>query len=72
MRKIASLKIDLSAWVLPLFGTALVVLLWSTASSNWSKTLPSPTKTWEISRTYVLAPLEKRGEMDQGIARFAW
>jgi hypothetical protein len=39
---------------------------------TWSKNLPSPAKTWEVSKTYVLDPLAKRGELDQGILRFAW
>jgi nitrate/nitrite transport system permease protein len=33
--------------------------------------LPSPLKTWEESREYVLRPFFKDGEMNQGIARFA-
>ena len=34
--------------------------------------LPSPLKTWEESKIYILKPLEKRGEMDQGIALLAY
>ena len=33
--------------------------------------LPSPMKTWQESKIYILAPFEKRGEMDQGIVRLA-
>jgi nitrate/nitrite transport system permease protein len=33
--------------------------------------LPSPLKTWEESKDYVLRPFFKDGEMNQGIARFA-
>ena len=29
-------------------------------------------KTWEVSKPYMLAPFEKRGELDQGILRFTW
>src|SRR5262245_7730378 len=29
-------------------------------------------KTWEESKVYIMEPLEKRGEMDQGIARLAY
>ena len=72
MRRLPWLKIDLLTWILPLFGAAVVLLVWSSASSSWSTNLPSPQKTWEVSRPYVVAPLEKRGELDQGIARFAW
>ncbi len=65
-----SFKLD---WlVLPLIGVAVVLLLWALCSSTWAKELPSPVKTWEASRDYVLKPFEKRGEMDQGILRFTW
>jgi len=37
-----------------------------------SKNLPSPTETWVASKPYVMAPFAKRGELDQGILRFAW
>jgi nitrate/nitrite transport system permease protein len=36
------------------------------------KDLPSPLKTWQESKIYILRPLEKRGEMDQGIALLAY
>ena len=56
--------------LLPLTGIAMAGLLWFVASA-YVKDLPSPVKTWEESRLYVLQPFEKRGEMDQGIARLA-
>src|SRR5512134_1590676 len=63
-------KID---WlVLPLIGVAVVLLLWQISCSTWSKELPTPGKTWEASKEYILKPFEKRGEMDQGILRFTW
>ena len=34
--------------------------------------LPSPWRTWEESKIYLLQPLEKRGEMDQGIGLLAY
>jgi nitrate/nitrite transport system permease protein len=34
-----------------------------------AKDLPSPFKTWEDSKLYVIQPWDKRGEMDQGIGR---
>ncbi|MDX2187729.1 MAG: nitrate ABC transporter permease [Opitutaceae bacterium] len=58
--------------VLPLFGVALILAMWSVSSATWATSLPSPTKTWESSRDYVLQPFAKRGEMDQGILRFTW
>jgi nitrate/nitrite transport system permease protein len=60
-------------WVLlPVLGAAAVVGLWALVSSTLAKELPSPAKTWEVSKPYVLEPFAKRGEMDQGILRFTW
>jgi len=58
--------------LLPALGLASVVLLWSVASATFADTLPSPLKTWDASRPYVVEPFEKRGELDQGILRFTW
>src|SRR5438093_11578525 len=57
--------------VLPLSGIALVGLVWLVASQSVPD-LPSPLRTWEESKLYLLKPLEKRGEMDQGIALLAY
>jgi nitrate/nitrite transport system permease protein len=37
-----------------------------------SKNLPSPSETWTASKPYIVEPFAKRGELDQGILRFAW
>jgi len=37
-----------------------------------AKNLPSPTETWTASKPYIVEPVAKRGELDQGILRFAW
>jgi nitrate/nitrite transport system permease protein len=58
--------------LLPLVGAACMVMLWSVASSTFAESLPSPSKTWEVSKPYILSPFEKRGELDQGILRFTW
>src|SRR5881392_3351868 len=58
--------------LLPLVGIGGLLLLWAFSSVTWSKNLPSPLKTWEVSRDYVTQPFAKRGELDQGILRFAW
>jgi nitrate/nitrite transport system permease protein len=58
--------------LLPVLGAALVVALWWVSSATWAKDLPSPMKTWTASKSYVLEPFAKRGEMDQGILRFTW
>jgi nitrate/nitrite transport system permease protein len=57
---------------LPLLGIAGVVVAWGIVSSSIVPSLPSPWKTWEISRPYIVEPFEKRGELDQGILRFTW
>jgi nitrate/nitrite transport system permease protein len=59
-------------WLLPLLGIGVVILLWALLSATLVTSLPSPLKTWEVSASYVLAPFEKRGELDQGILRFTW
>ena len=50
----------------------LVVAAWWLSSVTWAKGLPTPLKTWEMSKIYVLEPFAKRGELDQGILRFTW
>jgi nitrate/nitrite transport system permease protein len=42
------------------------------ATSLYVSDLPSPVQTWQESKIYLLQPFEKRGEMDQGIARLAY
>ena len=59
-------------FLLPMVGAGCVVVLWAIASSSFAISLPSPLKTWEISKPYILEPFEKRGELDQGILRFTW
>jgi len=66
------IKFDASAIFLPAIGGLLLLLLWAITSGTLSKNLPSPAKTWEVSKPFVTAPFEKRGELDQGVARFAW
>ena len=59
-------------FVLSLVGVSLVVVLWTAVSGTVAKDLPSPAKTWQDSKPYVMNPWEKRGEMDQGILRMAF
>ena len=56
---------------LPLIGIALAVLVWWGISLRVPD-LPSPARTWQESKLYVLQPLDKRGETDQGIVRLAY
>jgi nitrate/nitrite transport system permease protein len=58
--------------LLPAIGFAALIALWAVTSAAFSKNLPSPAKTWEASRPYIVEPIAKRGELDQGIVRFAW
>jgi nitrate/nitrite transport system permease protein len=65
-------KFQWDVLLLPLVGIGGVVLLWAITSGTVAPTLPTPGKTWEVSRPYIVAPFEKRGELDQGILRFTW
>ena len=58
-------------FLLPGIGVLAALIVWW-AISTLVKDLPSPMKTWEESKIYILKPLEKRGEMDQGIALLAY
>src|SRR5437764_13955521 len=57
--------------LLPAVGVAVGLIVWWAASTMVAD-LPSPVRTWEESKIYILKPLEKRGEMDQGIALLAY
>jgi len=59
-------------FLLSLVGIALLLGLWTFLSGNVAKDLPSPFKTWQDSKLYVLQPWDKRGEMDQGIGRMTF
>jgi len=64
-------RIDIAAVALPLLGAALVVAFWAGLSQTVAPDLPSPWRTWQESRQYILRPFFKDGEMNQGIGRFA-
>jgi len=55
----------------PTVGILLAVGVWWAVSLKIPD-LPSPARTWEESKLYILQPLEKRGEMDQGIGLLAY
>src|SRR5215216_3482799 len=57
--------------MLPLCGIGLALLLWWAASLKVAD-LPSPARTWQESKLYIMEPLAKRGEMDQGIGLLAY
>ena len=62
---------DVGRLFLPLSGVVLIGLIWLVASQSVPD-LPSPLRTWNESKSLVLRPFDKRGEMDQGIARLAY
>jgi nitrate/nitrite transport system permease protein len=64
------MKRNLERFLLPFVGIGLMIGLWA-AVSVYVEDLPSPFKTWEESKIYILEPWQKRGEMDQGILRMA-
>lgn len=68
----SNLNKRLTAISLPLLGITLVLVLWYAASALWASSLPTPWKTWEVSRPYIMEPFAKRGELDQGILLFTW
>jgi len=57
-------------FLLPVVGVGFLLTVWAVLSAN-VQDLPSPLKTWQESKIYILSPFEKRGEMDQGIVRLA-
>ncbi len=61
------MKNALNNFALSMVGLVVVGGLWTFLSLNVAPDLPSPLKTWQESKLYILSPWEKRGEMDQGI-----
>jgi nitrate/nitrite transport system permease protein len=57
---------------LPLLGGLGVLVIWTLVSQTVAPDLPSPWRTWNESRRYVLEPFFKDGEMNQGIGRLAF
>jgi nitrate/nitrite transport system permease protein len=66
------LNTSASRFLLPSLGIAAVLVVWAIVSQTVAPELPSPVKTWNESRRYVLEPFFKDGEMNQGIARLAY
>jgi nitrate/nitrite transport system permease protein len=65
-------KVNLGWLLWPILGISIMIAAWAVTSLSWATNLPTPWKTWEVSKPYILAPFEKRGELDQGIMRFTW
>ena len=65
-------RLNVANFVLPLLGVGLVLLIWTILSQTVAPDLPSPLRTWDESKVYILKPFFKDGEMNQGIGRFAF
>jgi nitrate/nitrite transport system permease protein len=58
--------------ILPLVGASAVLVVWAIVSATLAPDLPSPLRTWQESRRYILDPFFKDGEMNQGMGRLAF
>jgi nitrate/nitrite transport system permease protein len=67
-----SKRLDLATLLLPFVGIGFTLAIWTIISASVAPDLPSPLKTWEESKQYILNPFFKDGEMNQGIGRFAF
>ena len=66
----AKTRFPVGAVLLPLAAAAVIVGIWALISASIVPNLPSPLKTWEASKPYIVEPFEKRGELDQGASSF--
>lgn len=62
----------LKAFGFPLISLTCVLGFWALLSYTVAPDLPSPWRSWEESRRYILDPFFKEGEMNQGIGRLAF
>jgi len=65
-------RTTLRSVLLPVLGVIGVLVIWTVISETLTRELPSPLRTWQESRRYVLEPFFKDGEMNQGIGRLAF
>jgi nitrate/nitrite transport system permease protein len=65
------MRTRVTSFALAAVGVLVFGAIWTILASQ-IKDLPSPVRTWEESKVYILEPLEKRGEMDQGILLLAY
>jgi nitrate/nitrite transport system permease protein len=74
LRQLAALakRVDWGAIALPAVGFGVVLLLWTFLSVAIAPDLPTPLRTWNESKQYVLDPFFKAGEMNQGMGRLAF
>src|SRR5213592_1580253 len=62
-------RIALRSVLLPVLGVIGVLVIWTVISETVTRELPSPPRTRQESRRYVLEPFFKDGEMNEGIGR---
>jgi len=62
---------QLKSFLFPFIGVASVIALWAALSATVAPDLPSPVRSWEESRRYIVEPFFKEGEMNQGIGLLA-
>jgi nitrate/nitrite transport system permease protein len=65
------MRSKVAAILLPVVGLLVLGAIWTFVATQ-VQDLPSPMKTWQESKLYILQPFDKRGEMDQGILRLAY
>lgn len=65
-------KMVMNGLVFPAVGIGAVIGIWAILSQSAAPDLPSPLRTWQESKLYVLEPFTYRGELDQGIGLFTW
>lgn len=65
-------RLDFGSVFLPFLGIGVTLAIWTMLSATVAPDLPTPLRTWEESKQYILNPFFKDGEMNQGIGRFAF
>ena len=65
------MRTRLANLLFPIIGIVCLLAVWAILAAT-VQDLPSPLRTWQESKIYILQPLEKRGEMDQGILLLAY
>lgn len=66
------MRLNWASVILPILGMMCIIGIWTLLSQTISPDLPSPLKTWEESKLYVLKPFFKEGEMNQGMGRLVF
>ena len=54
-----SKRLDLATLLLPFVGIGFTLAIWTIISASVAPDLPSPLKTWEESKQYILNPFSR-------------